>query len=44
MDTDYIIVSRIESPELYNLLVEINKNDDIKKRIMAYAQKLTKMP
>lgn len=42
MDTDYIIVSRTESPELYNLLVEINKNDDIKKRIMAYAQKLTK--
>lgn len=44
MDTDYIIVSRTESPELYNLLVEINKNDDIKKRIMAYAQKLTKIP
>lgn len=44
MDTDYIIVSRTESPELYNLLMEINKNDDIKKRIMAYAQKLTKMP
>ena len=32
MDTDYIIVSRTESPELYNLLVEINKNDDIKKK------------
>lgn len=44
MDTDYIIVSRTESPELYNLLIEINKNDDIKKRIMAYAQKLTKTP
>mgnify|MGYP007130065563 FL=1 len=33
MDTDYIIVSRTESQELYNLLVEINKNDDIKKEL-----------
>ena len=40
MNDDYIIISRNDSPTLYTLIQEINKNSVMKKRILAYAEKL----
>ena len=41
MLSDYLIVSRAESPELYSLILEMQKNDDFKERIIKYAKKLS---
>lgn len=41
MLSDYLIVSRAESPELYSLILELQKNDDFKERIIKYAKKLS---
>ena len=38
---DSLILSRSEKPELYSLFLQIEKNEDMKKRILAYARKLT---
>lgn len=40
MKADYIIVSRLKSPELYSLLLEIHEDNDMQNRILAYARKL----
>lgn len=40
MDCDYIIVSRSESPELYSLIEIMQKNADLKNRVMTYIRKL----
>ena len=40
MSSDYIIISRTESPELYSLIMEIQKDKTIKNRIISYARKL----
>lgn len=41
MLSDYLIVSRAESPELYSLILEMQKNDDFKERIIKYAKKFS---
>ena len=41
MLSDYLIVSRAESPELYSLILEMQKNDNFKERIIKYAKKLS---
>lgn len=41
MNCDYIVISRSESPELYSLVEIIQKNQDMKDRIMTYAQELS---
>ena len=40
-DSDSLIISRSEEPELYSLFLQIEKNEDMKNRILAYAKKLT---
>ncbi len=42
MTSEYITISRSESPELYSLIELINNNTDIKERLLIYAQKLAK--
>ena len=41
MHTDYITVSSAESPELYSLILDLRKNHDMEKRILAYAKALS---
>ena len=41
MHTDYITISSAESPELYSLILELKKNHDMEKRILAYAKALS---
>lgn len=41
MLSDYLIVSRAESPELYSLILEMQKNDNFKERIIKYAKKFS---
>lgn len=41
MYSDYLIVSRADSPELYSLILEMQKNDNFKERIIKYAKKLS---
>ena len=41
MLSDYLIVSRAESPELYSLILEMQKKDDFKERIIKYAKKFS---
>ena len=41
MHTDYITVSRAESPELYSLILELKGNHAMEKRILAYAKALS---
>lgn len=40
MNSDYIVISRTESPELYSLIMELQKNKNIRNRIISYARKL----
>ena len=40
MNDDYIIISRNDSPAPYTLIHEMDKNSVMKKRILAYAEKL----
>ena len=40
MKDDYIIISRNDSPALYTLIQEMDKNSTMKRRILAYAEKL----
>lgn len=44
MNDDYIIISRSESPALYTLIQEMDKNSAMKKRILAYAEKFIENP
>ena len=37
----HIFVSFAESPELYSLILELKKNHDMEKRILAYAKALS---
>lgn len=39
MQADYILISRKESPEIYCLVEKMQKNGDLKKRLLAYAEK-----
>ena len=41
MQSDYLMVSRVESPELYSLILEMQKNVDLKERIIKYAKKFS---
>mgnify|MGYP004492834447 CR=1 FL=1 len=41
MHTDYITISSAESPELYSLILELKENQDMEKRILAYAKALS---
>ena len=40
MMADCITISKAESPELYALILELDRNNDMKKRMLAYAQEL----
>lgn len=40
MNSDHIVISRSESPELYSLILEFQNNNDFKNRILSYARKL----
>ena len=40
INDDYIIISRNDSPALYTLIHEMDKNSVMKKRILAYVEKL----
>ena len=42
MNSDYILISQHESPELYSLLLEIRRNRAFKDRVLAYAKGLLK--
>lgn len=42
MKSDYILISRHESPELYSLLLEIRKDKMFKDRVLTYAKGLLK--
>ena len=42
MKSDYIIISRHESPELYSLLLEIRRDRTFEDRVLAYAKGLLK--
>ena len=41
MQSDYLMISRAESPDLYSLILEMQKNDDFKERIIKYAKKFS---
>lgn len=40
MSAEYIIISRSKSPELYALLLKLDKDADMQERVLSYAQKL----
>lgn len=41
MESDYIIISHSQSPELYSLIEIAKNNPNITNRLLAYAKKLT---
>ena len=43
MESDDIIISRTESPELYSLVHTMQNNKSMANRLLAYARELAKM-